>query len=255
MASTSDAFSEEKTLLARIDDAVRLCEQRPIYRFIGFLDEHQTAVCCNYLKKQIAVSYCFYGGSEHAHRLILGISGKDQPPEPTDFPIETIGFSYRSQASISHRDVLGSLIGCGITRDKIGDIFCFEELAVAFVHRNLADFLAENITRIGREGVRVLYPFTGTIDTTPAFKEVNGTVASPRLDAVLKVLLGASREQAAQLIRSASVQVDHQIVSSVSKTITAGETISVRGYGRYRVEDVSETTKKGRLILKAVQFV
>lgn len=255
MASTSDPFSEEKTLLARVDDAIRLCETRPMYRFIGFLDEHQAAVCQDYMNKQRHVSYRFYGGCDDARRVMLGVSGKEEMPDCVDFPIEAIGFSYRSSASVSHRDVLGSLIGCGITRDKIGDIFCFDGLAVAYVHRDLAAFLAESITRIGREGVKVQYPFTDTIDTSPSLKPISGTVASARLDAVLKVLLNVSREKAADLVRLAAVQVDHQSVSSVSRTVKAGAVISVRGYGRYRVDDVSDTTKKGRLILRAVQYV
>ena len=87
------------------------------------------------------------------------------------------------------------------------------------------------------------------------FEPVSGTVAAPRIDAVLKVLLGVSRERACDILRDDAVQVDHTPVTSPSRTVKAKEVLSVRGYGRFVVDDISQMTKKGRLVVQARRYV
>lgn len=76
---------------------------------------------------------------------------------PAEFPLTALCFHYRKEAALTHRDVLGSLLACGIRRDKVGDILCGREetagQAVVFVDAELSDFLADQVDRIGGEGV------------------------------------------------------------------------------------------------------
>jgi len=147
------------------------------------------------------------------------------------------------------------LIGCGIIRDKIGDILCGDGLAVVFVKSELAEFIVSQMTKVGREGVKIECPFVGELPVMHTFKPISGTVASARLDAVLKVLLGSSREQAAELIRMSLVNVNHQSCQSVSITLHEGDLLSVRGRGRFIIDDLSGTSAKGRIILRARKYV
>lgn len=255
MVSTSDHALEDKRLLARVKDAVSACETRYAARFIGFLDERQTAVVRAFLEhSKPFAEYRFFGGHEDAERVILGVFSQEYPVDVDAFPLAAVGFRFREEASITHRDVLGSLIGCGIVRDKVGDILCEKGLAVAFVHEDLSRFIADNVTKIGREGVTVQLPYEGTLPAMHTFVPVSGTLASARLDAVLKVLLGCSREQACEKITSALVSVNHRLIQSVSAPVKEGDLISVRGSGRFAVRDMTDTTKKGRLILRAEKY-
>ncbi len=255
MVSTSDLSLEDKRLLARVKDAVSMCETRYAARFIGFLDERQTAVVRAFLmhNKPLA-EYRFFGGHEDAERVMLGVFSQDYPVDGGAFPLTAVGFRFREEADITHRDVLGSLIGCGIVREKIGDILCESGLAVVFVHEELSRFIADNVTKIGREGVAVQLPYEGDLPVMHTFVPVSGTLASARLDAVLKVLLGCSRERACEKITSALVSVNHRPVQSVSASIKDGDLISVRGSGRFAIRSLSDTTKKGRLILRAEKY-
>lgn len=255
MVSTSDHALEDKRLLARVKDAVGMCETRYAARFIGFLDERETSVVRAFLSANKSFAdHHFFGGHEDAERVMLGVFSQDYPFDDDVFPLTAVGFRFREEADITHRDVLGSLIGCGIVREKIGDILCEKGLAVAFIHDDLSHFVAENITKIGREGVTVQLPFEGTLPVMHTFLPISGTLASARLDAVLKVLLGCSRERACEKITSLLVSVNHRLVQSVSAPIRAGDLISVRGSGRFAVRDITDTTKKGRLILRAEKY-
>ncbi len=254
MASTSDWQSEDKRLLARVDDAFDICQRRHTPHFLGFLDERQASLVRSHIPKS-CTSCCLYGGHEDAERVIFGVFPDGDEPVLEWFPLTAVAFCYGMAAELSHRDVLGSLLGCGIAREKVGDILCAQDRAVVFLHEDIASFVAESVTKIGRVGVKVLCPYDGELPVFHRFEPVSGTLASPRLDAVLKVLLCVSREKACEILRDGAVQVDHKPASSPSQTVTAGQVLSVRGSGRFIVDDVSQMTKKGRLVLQARRYV
>ncbi|MBE6763598.1 MAG: RNA-binding protein [Ruminococcaceae bacterium] len=254
MASTSEWLLEDKRLLARADDAFEIARRRHTPHFLGFLDERQAALVRAHLPKS-ATSACFYGGHNEAERVMLGVFPDGEEPVTDWFPLTAVAFSYGIRCEISHRDVLGSLLGCGIAREKVGDILCAEEYAVVFLHEDIAAFVADTVTKIGRIGVTTTYPYEGELPIFHRFEPLTGTVASTRLDSILKVLLSVSRERACDLIREAAVQVDHQPALSPSRTVCEGQILSVKGHGRFVVDDVSQTTKKGRLIVQARRYV
>lgn len=256
MASTSEnPFANDGLLKARVEDAARLCERRDSPVFIGFLDAAQRAAAEGMVRPLRNVCTLFWGGHEEGERTLLGVFPAFMEAEPTWFPLTAIGFSYREEASITHRDVLGSLLSTGIRREMLGDILCAKGLAVVFVKDELVPFLQEQVTKIGGEGVQLHVPFEGTLPAAHTFRELRDTVASPRLDAVLRVCLSVSREEAARRIATGIVSVNHRPCLSASAEIKAGDILSVRGAGRFRVEQVGPPTKKGRLFITVNQYV
>ncbi len=101
----------------------------------------------------------------------------------------------------------------------------------------------------------VEYPYIGDVSVTRQFREITDTVASARLDAVLRVALRTSREEAARRIESGMVSVNHMPCLSVSHTVHERDILSVRGGGRFVVDTIGPLTKKSRLCLKIRQFV
>ena len=255
MASISDASEEDALLRARIEDACHLCDVRSCPRFVGFLDEHRQAVARAVLREKGVRDFLFFGGYPDAERTVLGVFPSFLPPEEALFPVRAVAFRYRTSAEITHRDVLGSLLGVGIRRDKVGDIICRAGEAVVLVDEELAPFLAESVTKIGREGVKSVYPYTEPITVVREFKEWQDTVPSPRLDAVLHVALRTSREEAARRIAAGAVLVDHLPTTSPSLTVAEGAILSVRGVGRFRVAQIGPPTKKGRLFVRLQQYI
>ncbi|MBO5796795.1 MAG: hypothetical protein J6R77_00420 [Clostridia bacterium] len=256
MASTTDnSFASESLLKARVEDAVRLCQRRDTPVFIGFLDAAGRAAAEGMVRPFRDVTTRFWGGHEEGERTLLGVFPSFMEAEPSWFPLTAIGFTYRAQASITHRDVLGSLLATGIRREMLGDILCAPGLAVVFVKDELVPFLQEQVVKIGGEGVLVTVPFEGELPVAHTFRELRDTVASPRLDAVLKVCLSTSREEAARRIAAGLVSVNHRPCLHASAEIKAGDILSVRGTGRFRVEQVGPQTRKGRLFITINQYV
>ena len=111
------------------------------------------------------------------------------------------------------------------------------------------------MTKIGREGVTLSFPYNGRLPKAHHFREIRDTAASARLDCVLKCCLSASREEAARRIEAGLVFVNHRPVLSASADIKDGDILSVRGVGRFRVEQIGPRTRKGRLFVTINQYI
>lgn len=250
MASTSN--SSASPLHSRIEDTVRLCDKRNAPCFLGFLDEQEQAEARLWLSHRLSPqSYSFNGGHEEAERRILGVFPDYMEAQDGVYPLKAVAFHYRTVRKLTHRDFLGTLLSLGIRRETVGDILCGDGLSVVFLREEIASFVCEQVDKIGGEGIRITVDYDGELPQVHTFLPISETVASARLDAVVKALLHTSREEAATLIRTGLVSLNHQPVENVSAAVEAHCVISVRGSGRFYVDGVGPETKKGRLALQA----
>jgi RNA-binding protein YlmH len=56
-----------------------------------------------------------------------------------------------------------------------------------------------------------------------------------------------SRNRAAEIIRMGNVSVDHMPEERTDRVLTAGQLLSIRGFGRIRLTEVGSPTRKERL--------
>ena len=251
MASTSKG----DLLRSRIEDTVFLCERRNAPTFLGFLDEAEQACALSVLKSYDPDRFAFYGGFDEAERRILGLFPDYMPPDLAAYPLVRLNFRFRAGSSLTHRDFLGTLLSIGIKRETIGDILCADTYAVVFVRDEIVRYITEQITKIGGVGVKITTDDALPIPAAHTYLPIQDTVASPRLDAVLKALLRCSRDKAAQMIVSGLVSVDHVVATEVSVGVSPPCIISVRGAGRFTIDQIGPPTKKGRLYLNARKCV
>lgn len=245
--------ADDTILKAWVRDAVRLCELRSVPRFVGFLDERQCAVAAGMLER--GANAMFFGGYEDAERRMLGVFPEEFAAEESIFPIERLVFSYRKTASLSHRDFLGAILSSGVKREKIGDILCGEGIAFVFADREISRFLETQLEKVGGEGVTLLPDYQGETPSLRKFKEIRDTVASLRLDAIVKAAAGVSREQAARLVESGLVSVNHIARLSVSSQVQENDIISIRGVGRFKLQSVGPNTRKGRIFITLLKYI
>ena len=255
MASTSNPSEEDARLRARIADACHLCERRSCPRFVGFLDEHCQAVARAVLRETGQSNAVFFGGYPDAERVMFGVFPDFMEPDVALFPLVAMQFRYRPSATLSHRDFLGTLLANGVKREVIGDIVCSPGSTVVFVAEEVAPYLADNVRKVGGEGVSIVYPYTEPVAVQREFRELTDTVASPRLDCVVKAAARISREEAVRRIEGGFVSLNHMPCESVSATVTEGDVLSIRGCGRFVVAAVGPQTKKGRYVLKLQQYI
>lgn len=247
--------SGDAWLTAAVLDAMRLCETRSVPRFVGFLDERQRAAADKLLRREGCGNFAFYGGYDDAERTYLGVfpDGMDGNDESA-FPISAIAFRYRTGVALAHRDFLGMLLSCGVKREKVGDILCGDGLSVAFAETGIARFLEGQITKVGGEGVSVIPDYHGELPAAHSFSELRDTVASPRLDAVVKIAVGCSREEAARRIEAGLVSVNHIPCLSASGTVREKDVLSIRGVGRFVLQTLGPVSRKGRLFITILKY-
>lgn len=101
--------------------------------------------------------------------------------------------------SLTHRDVLGSLMGLGVTRGSVGDILVAEQSVDVLVTESVRRFLLDSWDSAGRVRLKV-QPIGPTELQVPEekVKLLRDTVSSLRLDSVLSVGFSLSRSKAAE---------------------------------------------------------
>ena len=173
-------------------------------------------------------------------------------------PIACLFVAESGYKKLSHRDYLGSVLSLGIDRSVVGDIVLSSEAGGAYIFCDggIADFIAMELTRVGRDTVKVKRVEIGE-DFAPkrALSHVSDTVASARVDCVVAALCNLSREAAQGAVRSGLVEVDFEPEERVDTVLEPPITVSVRGYGRFILRSFDGETKKGRLRLKADQLI
>ena len=95
---------------------------------------------------------------------------------------------------LTHRDVLGSLMGLGIDRTHFGDIIVTSGGAQVIVDVTIADFVIQNFTKIAMVTVTVSRMELSELQPKEEkIKEVRTTVASMRLDSIASSGFSTSR--------------------------------------------------------------
>ncbi|MBR0484895.1 MAG: RNA-binding protein [Oscillospiraceae bacterium] len=230
----------DKILLAHIQDMTR---KNAWQSFTAFLDMRQYMLVRPFLTEG---NYRFFGGYPEAERGILCIHADDAVPEDEDFPITCLTFTFREADTLTHRDMLGSLMAQQIQRNLIGDILVSSGKIQCFV-TGAAAAVGMELTKIGHTGVKVTDALPFDADYHQETQEISGTVASPRLDAVLKTALHLRREACTELISRQLVTLNYQETAENSIYLKAGDIFSVRGYGKFRLKSIGMPTKKNRL--------
>ncbi len=184
---------------------------------------------------------------EGCERRILCISHE---PIDSDSEVDITVLEIHFDEPIQHKDILGATLATGMNRDRMGDIRIGERRAEMMVKSGMADFLIDTLGQIGRTPVRVANRHMATFSLSEGEAEVlRVIVSSERLDAVVAQLTHTSREKAQTRIRRGEVKLNHLVDYQTSRLMQPGDTLSIRGFGRYNYRSVDGATKKGNRVL------
>lgn len=159
--------------------------------------------------------------------------------------------------ALSHRDYMGAILNLGIKRAMLGDIAVQGESAcTAYCTEAAGRVISSELEKIGRDPVKVtVRPVTPGERIIRQFAELTATVASLRLDCVVRELAGVSREGAQRLIASGAVELGHREETAPDTRVAEGSIISVRGVGKFRLASVVGTTRKDRIRVRIFRYV
>lgn len=238
---------DERLSFSKVLDRALLCEKRGCPTFSGFLDPKSALEFQQIFEKESSCSVMAYGGAMGCERLMLGFFSEYDRPLESEFPIEALEIAYDND-KLNHRDFLGAILGTGVTRERVGDIFVFPGKAIAFLEQEIAGFVLSTLISVGKASVNLkiieddflIAPFTEGVSR-------DLVVSSMRLDAVVAAAFNLSRGKAAKFIEGEKVFVNWQAVKSLSKPIAEGDIITLRGSGRAKIESVNGKTKKDNI--------
>lgn len=244
---------DDRILVSHILDMIELCEKCYQPKFSFFLDERQVILAENVMLEQKVEHYAFSGGHDNASRKVLGIF----PPywdEGESYPVSALSVKYRTTDKLTHRDFLGVLMSKQVKRNMIGDIIVGKGTAIIFVYNTVKDMFMSEISKIGSVGVKITEADNVDIQTEQSFTEKNGTVSSLRLDSVVSLAVGISRDKAAGLIKGGNVSVMYNVVETPSRLLNEGDIFSVHGSGKFILDSVNGKTKKDRIHVKIKKY-
>lgn len=254
MTQAGKTDKEDKLILSRAEDAIGQAERNYIIKSMGFLNPHERSLISKNILPPPDITISFEGGYNDAERAMLVCYPEFLVPDKDEI-LSVIKITGRDLGTLTHRDYLGSIMGLGITRENIGDILVSQDGAFVFVRCEIADYIMNNLEKIGRRGIKTELCRCSDADIPePKFKEINGTVSSLRLDAVVALAAGISRSKAAELIGQELISVNFETVTSVSAQVSEGDLISARGFGRTRLNRIGNITRKGRISVTLLRY-
>lgn len=245
---------EEKLVISRGEDAVYTAENRYCTKAVGFLTPHLRNVMQKNVMHSEECQVRFDGGYPDAERTMF-VCVPEYSDYSTDEIISAIRISGRDIAEVTHRDCLGSLMGLGIVRENIGDILVCEKEIYVFVKNEIAEYIVNNLEKIGRHGVKCEICSCSEVKISkPKTRELSGTISSLRLDAIVSFSAGVSRAKACEMIEKGTVSLNWEVSDSVSSKVSEGMLLSIRGVGRFRIKSVGGVTRKGRLSITVDKY-
>jgi len=240
---------EAKEFLARVEDKAELVLRRHSEQVTEFVDPYLRKCAFDLLKKMPEVNYASFGGVANAERQRIVICPDYLEPDPTMAELSLVKFQGNlDHISYSHRDFLGALLGQGIKREKVGDLYPIEGGFAVILSRDLAQFTLLEPLKIKGVPLRAQIMEPGEWELPmQSEKNINTTLSSLRLDTVAAHGFGLSRTRVTGFIKGGKVKVNWQIIEDPDFQCTEGDVISFRGQGRIKLNKVGGETRKGRL--------
>ncbi len=251
--------SEEILLYKRLIELSNRAYQNNIYCFSDFLglSGQEIFYQASRDKNFAPIHFDLYGGNDLCERKMVRFGHEADLGYSVDFPIKCLKIeplAKKFAREYSHRDYLGSLMSLGMDRKKFGDIFVDGMDAYIYVEESTADYLMENLVSVGRNSVKLSYSALPESYMRQALKKVTIQVASPRADAVIAKVYNLSRKDTLPLFAEKKVSINGHLVENNDKSLTAGDTVSVRGYGKFNLASEGGLSRKGKLNLELEVF-
>lgn len=251
---------DERVLLARALDKLELAENRGVPAHTVFLSPAEQACITDMLNRAGHPRHFFFGGFEGAERQICVFLPDWQEQEDwladPEGPVTALRCTLPKDAELSHRDILGSLMGLGITREKLGDFLSHDGLWDVLCLKDAAPILLSQWESAGRWKVKLeQIPLSALSVTPPQVRTIRDTVATLRLDAVLSSGFSTSRGKASDLIAAGRVMVNHRECLKPDQAVAEGDVLTCRGLGKCVVRQVLGQSRKGRLMLVLERYI
>ncbi len=242
---------EDRILGARICDLMELVLKRKKEQYTDFLNPYQCKICTDIVQQIYDINYFEDGAYKKAERKRIVLFPEFLFPDHVHSPVSVLkltgNFNYQN---ITHRDVMGAILGLGIKRKMLGDILLVEEFAQVVIAEEIKEFINLKLKRIHEIPVEI-EEITREDIVIPVenARTIKATVPSMRLDAVASAGFGDSRNQISRDIKNQRVKLNWKPEANISEEVKIDDLISISGRGRVKVVARRGLSHRGRIKL------
>ena len=250
----ASAPTDDKWLIAHLSDLMDQAEKGGYLTVSDFLDEREQSLLSRTFREgRLSVSLWMYGGTEDCERKVICFYPEyltENREELLRQQLCLISVKALDQRFIlrelSHRDYLGALMGLGVKREKIGDIRIGEECAFVIVKEEIASFICEELTSVGRVLVEAKMVEWSDIPAAQRGTMSVISISSYRLDQIVSRGFNLGRTEASKWIAAGMVFRNGEAVMQPDRTILIGDKITLRRKGKIILTEDKGVSKSGR---------
>lgn len=253
---TAHFHDDEKSFVDKAWDWIQRAENHTVKR-TDFLDPRQCFIVES-LANRADVNLHMDGGYPGAERKRAVIAPAYRDPAEEDMGIAVLEITSPDSrlAELEHGDFMGSILGLGVKRDKVGDIHVLGDACHILVAKEIADYFSMNLLQVHRVGVSTsILPVTELRTAETKLEETSLSVASLRLDGIASDVWHLSRAKILIPIKAGRCRLNWKVEEDPSTQLRDGDVVSLQGFGRFKVLEIEGTTKKGRVRVKIGRYI
>lgn len=245
---------EEKEKIIKFNSRFETAERDYYPVLLDFLDPREQSIVESLAGHYPDIKIEFYGGgaSQGRERMRAMLVPEMLEVSTDDFEVMVLELEYPEKfVELSHRNILGAIMNVGLDRNLIGDIVIGETIQFAIARPYFQIFETE-LTAIKNAPVTLReVPHESFMDIIDDGTAETILISSFRLDTVTAEILKEGRAKAKNRIEKMKVKVNHTVVTNPAMVLEAGDVVSVRHFGRFKVTELLHETKKGKFRVKA----
>lgn len=244
-----EADKDIQQIKKRLLELAERSYSQSVYTFTSFLGLSEQQAY-HEISDRLSYAGCgMDGGSSLCERKMIRFGDEESLGYAASYPISCLRIeplNLKFAESLTHRDFLGAIMNLGIERDTVGDIFVQDKEAFVFCQESIAPYLTEHLGQVRRTRVKCFVSEIPVQLTTPSLESVSLSVASPRIDGVISKLHNMARSQSQELFRTGKIFINGRLTENGSYILKAGDSVTVRGYGRFIYTGAQGETRKGK---------
>lgn len=241
---------DERRLIARLAELAHKSAQG-LCGCSDFLDLRQQELAQAVAVNEPDIEWRLDGGYEHAERQRLVVFPHWELQAVANIAYLRIVHKELPAVSIGHRDYLGAVLNLGLKREKLGDIVVQNDAAFLIADIGIADFVCQQLTRVKHSTAAAeIISNDDFVFQSPELKTIQVSLASLRLDAAIAAAFNLSRSDVDTYIETGNAKINHREANKCSAAVKMGDLISVRGLGRFRLDEIRGISRKGRFYVK-----
>lgn len=244
---------ENDELIKRAEDLTRRCEKTAAVTHTAFLTPAEQFVLTQWAGRMPDCNMLLFGGHPDCERraaFFLPFYMEKEDFDATEYicALKTKAFFGEP----AHRDYMGAIMGLGIKREWLGDIWVKGDIATIFLMYGVERHLSGSLDKVGRYGVRISPVALSEVEAPERrVKQVSFSVKSMRFDAVAAGMFGLSRSSAAGFIAAGEASLNYSQCVKADAAVREGDVISLRGCGKGVVGAEGGMSRKGRIFVNA----